>query len=73
MNDLWRFDLNTKNWTFLYGNDTRDLLGVYTTPYGIPGCRRHHAMVIHPSNSLYVFGGEAYDDSDFKGIKILFH
>lgn len=67
INDLWEFNLNTLKWTFIGGNTTINVYGKYTFPYRI-GARKAHKMVLHPNNSLIVFGGEGYDGGANYGI-----
>ena len=66
LNDLWMFNITTQMWTWVTGNSTRNVAGVYgakgvpsVTNY--PGGRERHSMVFHPSlNCLFVFGGQGF-------------
>ena len=63
LNDLWKFNLVTLQWTWVTGNTTVNVNGVYgdkggTSSSNYPGSRSGHAMVLDSSRSvLIVFGG----------------
>ncbi len=71
MNDLWRFDLASREWTWIGGNTTSGLLnpggyhnGRYCTRMieaasNWPGSRSAHAMM-HFGGQLFLFGGNGY-------------
>lgn len=51
------------NQQFILGNTTRNQ-GIKP---GFIGARQSQTMVLHPNNSLYVFGGRGYDASNTEG------
>jgi N-acetylneuraminic acid mutarotase len=63
LNDLWRFNLSSSEWTWLSGSSVGGVLGRYGTqgvssPTNYPGARRDHTLVVDSSsNRLYLFGG----------------
>jgi hypothetical protein len=62
-NDLWMYNITSDVWTWLSGNSTTNVPGVYGTKgvpsvNNYPGSRYAHSMIIHPSmNCLFLFGG----------------
>ena len=62
LNDLWMYNINTAQWTWLSGNTTA-VYGVYGTKgvpstNNYPGSRTGHSMVFDASlNCLYMYGG----------------
>jgi hypothetical protein len=67
LNDLWMYDREIDQWTWLSGNSTENVPGAYgikqiPSASNYPGGRTYHAMVTHSTlNLLYVFGGYGYD------------
>jgi hypothetical protein len=62
LNDLWKFDPVTLEWTWLSGSNTADQLGRYGTKgspgaANIPGARDGAAPWIDPQGDLWLFGG----------------
>ncbi|MGV3505490.1 MAG: Kelch repeat-containing protein [Adhaeribacter sp.] len=62
LNDLWVFDLTTKNWTWLKGSNAAGEAGVYGTrgtadAANIPGARAN-TFGWTQDGKLYLFGGE---------------
>ncbi len=60
-NDLWVFDLNTNNWTWLSGSNMLDQLGNYGTK-GVPASTNVPGSRVNPvtwtyNNKLYLMGG----------------
>ncbi len=66
MNDLWKYDLLTNNWTWVNGDNTINTGGIYGTK-GIaagsnkPGARYLGAAWSDNSGNLWLFGGYGYD------------
>lgn len=61
MNDLWEFDLNTKNWKWIKGSNTYNAFGVYGTlgtaaAGNTPGARSE-ALTWAKNGKLYLLGG----------------
>ncbi len=66
LNDLWRYDLVTGEWTWISGNATVDGRGFYGTkgiadPANTPGARQEAVSWAHTTGSLWLFGGQGYD------------
>ncbi|NTV79808.1 MAG: hypothetical protein HGA24_00065 [Candidatus Aminicenantes bacterium] len=62
LNDLWKFDLSTLEWTWVSGSNTVNQAGTYVTkgvpdPLNVPGARMGAVSWIDPSGKLYLFGG----------------
>jgi N-acetylneuraminic acid mutarotase len=62
LNDLWRFDPQTLEWTWVAGSDFGDGLGVYGTkgqadPLNVPGARSQGVSWIDLQGRLWLFGG----------------
>jgi N-acetylneuraminic acid mutarotase len=66
LNDLWRFDTNTNEWTWVSGSDSFCQGGAYgikgvASPNNGPGGRRCHAVWMDSSGKLWLFGGTGWD------------
>jgi N-acetylneuraminic acid mutarotase len=66
LNDLWKFDPTTLEWTWVSGSDTAFQAGVYGTrgtadPLNFPGARDKSASWLDSSGKLWLFGGVGYD------------
>lgn len=62
MNDLWKFNLASKEWTWVSGTDTAGAMGVYGTlsipaAANAPGARLSPVSWIDGSGDLWLFGG----------------
>jgi N-acetylneuraminic acid mutarotase len=62
LNDLWRFDPGTRQWTWVSGSDTGDQAGSYGTrslpaAANVPGGRYAPAAWVDPGHNLWLFGG----------------
>jgi N-acetylneuraminic acid mutarotase len=72
LNDLWKYDPVTDNWTWMKGGSTANQLGVYGT-LGIqaaentPGARDQAVSWADPSGALWLFGGIGYPGSGSSG------
>ncbi len=66
LNDLWKYDPASGNWTWIKGASVRNQRAVYGTP-GIPaaantpGARQDSVSWTDPSGALWLFGGLGYD------------
>lgn len=66
-NDLWRYNLNTKEWTWMAGSNIVNEYGVYGTqgvsdPSNTPGARGEcTATWVDDDGHLWIFGGLGYD------------
>lgn len=66
LNDVWRFDPSTLQWTWVSGSELRDQTGVYGTkgtpaPGNFPGGRDASASWRDSAGRTWLFGGEGYD------------
>jgi hypothetical protein len=66
LNDLWKFDVSTGQWTWMGGSNTEGQLGVYGTQGSpsagnVPGGRAASANWTDSSGSLWLFGGSGID------------
>ncbi|NDC79076.1 MAG: hypothetical protein EBZ67_14580, partial [Chitinophagia bacterium] len=72
LNDLWRFDPFTNQWTWVGGSDGVNQNGNYGTKGtpstgNIPGSRRASMAWRDASGTLWLFGGEGYAASSAQG------
>jgi len=66
LNDLWRYNVTTNQWTWISGSNSLDQNGVYgvqgvQATSNMPGSRENHVMWSDNVGNLWVFGGAAYD------------
>jgi N-acetylneuraminic acid mutarotase len=66
LNDLWKFDPTTFEWTWVSGSGAKDRPGVYGTkgtadPSNLPGGRDGSASWRDSNGKLWLFGGVGYD------------
>lgn len=66
LNDLWRFDPTTLEWTWVFGNKTADQPGNFGAKgkrflTNVPGGREYTASFQDSSGRLWIFGGKGYD------------
>jgi len=64
LNDLWRFDRATREWTWISGSDQIDQAGVYGTmgtpdPSNVPGARAYAISWTDAAGDLWLFGGSS--------------
>jgi N-acetylneuraminic acid mutarotase len=68
LNDLWKYNIATNQWTWVNGDNTTDAKGVYGTP-GIadasnkPGARYIGVSWTDASNNLWLCGGYGFSNS----------
>jgi N-acetylneuraminic acid mutarotase len=72
INDLWRFDPATSEWTWVSGSSVRNQPGVYgelgiADPSNVPGARVGATAGTDADGNLWLFGGYGYDGSAAKG------
>lgn len=66
LNDLWKYDIQSGNWTWVSGDNIDNTAGVYGTR-GVPastnkpGARTGSVGWIDSSNNLWLFGGAGFD------------
>lgn len=68
LQDLWRFNPATSQWTWMSGTGLADMNAVFGTqgvaaPSNIPGSRDSHVMWADNSGNLWLMGGNALDAS----------
>src|SRR5579862_4818006 len=66
LNDLWRFDPSTAEWTWINGEDVGNGAGFYGTlgtaaAGNVPGARQGANTWIDSSGNLWLFGGIGFD------------
>ncbi|MBK7666877.1 MAG: T9SS type A sorting domain-containing protein [Sphingobacteriaceae bacterium] len=62
LNDLWKYNVVSNQWTWMKGNTNLNSAGVYGTigvssPSNYPGSRKGHLTWADASNNLWLFGG----------------
>lgn len=72
INDLWKYDLTTNQWTWVGGSNTANAIGVYGTQgtsdvANIPGARDSAAHWVDANGHLWLFGGYGYDSAGNTG------
>lgn len=72
LNDLWKYDPTTNEWTWMKGSNTVDQYGVYGTqgissPANYPGSRSFSIKWVDNSGNLWLFGGIGYAASGSVG------
>jgi hypothetical protein len=72
LNDLWRYDTATHEWTWISGSDTSGQAGVYGTEgtpdaSSVPGARFSGRFWTDSSGNLWLFGGYLYDNAGSAG------
>ncbi|GEM_PF-558954 len=63
LNDLWRYDASSANWTFITGNTSANQDGAMGTlqvpsPYSLPSSRQNAVNWIDSAGNLWLFGGQ---------------
>src|SRR6218665_562561 len=66
LNDLWKYNTSTNEWTWMSGSNAVNQTGVYgnlnvPAPGNIPGARRYASAWTDLSGNLWLFGGRGYD------------
>lgn len=71
LNDLWKYDPCSNNWTWMKGSDTLNRLGTYGTQgidavANVPGSRIYsNSFRSKDGSKLWLIGGEGFDGSNF--------
>ena len=73
LNDLWRYDSATNQWTWIKGSSSSVPPGVYGTPgtpaaANTPGGRSSAAVWTGRDGMLYLFGGAGHDGAGVSGL-----
>lgn len=79
LNDLWKYDLNTNEWTWLSGSNQVGQTGHYVqkgVPHAdnIPGSRNGGCLWVSDNGTIWLFGGWGYppNGNQVECISILF-
>lgn len=72
MNDLWRYNPSTNQWTWIRGSNGPNSLGVYGTqgvpsPANDPGAREFMITWTDAGGNFWMFGGEGYGSAGASG------
>jgi N-acetylneuraminic acid mutarotase len=70
LNDLWKYDPSTNQWTWVKGDNTTDHTGVYGTkgvssPTNKPGGRLEGVTWVDASGNFWLFGGYGWASSGY--------
>ncbi len=73
LNDLWKYNIATNQWTWMAGANATNQSGTYSTmgvgaTTNIPGGRRMSISWSDNTGKLWVFGGNGYDYIDSLGL-----
>ena len=73
MNDLWKYDIVTGEWTWMNGSNTLGAVDVYGTmgvsdPLNTPGARQCYTHFKDLSGNFWLFGGTAYNPSSYNDL-----
>lgn len=68
MNDLWKFNPETLQWTWISGAETRYEPGTYSGPDSVPGARQGSISWIDTSGNMWLFGGKGVDSTNSEGV-----
>jgi len=72
LNDLWKYNINTKEWTWMHGQNIVDQTAIYGTK-GVantnnqPGARQEAASLIDADGNLWLMGGDGFATSSTSG------
>lgn len=66
LNDLWKYDLASSQWTWMGGSNAGNQNGAYgsqsvSSPTNVPGSRKFCMPWQDGTGNFYLFGGEGYD------------
>jgi hypothetical protein len=72
LNDLWRFDPTTIEWTWMSGSDSGDPRGIYGAKnvgdlLNFPGGKRFPSSWYDRSGKFWLFGGGGFDSDSNQG------
>lgn len=72
LNDLWKFDPTTSQWTWVSGNERANQIGAYgsagdATASNVPGGRVGPSYWRDLGGNLWILGGEGYDSTGTLG------
>jgi N-acetylneuraminic acid mutarotase len=66
LNDLWKYNIGTGQWTWMSGSNSVTHAGVYGTQgvnsaLNVPGSREYAALFFNSSGNIWLFGGYGLD------------
>src|SRR5690606_18527562 len=72
LNDLWKYNPVTNEWTWMHGADSTNRLGIYGTQglaagLNRPGARTQGATWVDAAGNLWLFGGAGYHETAGSG------
>jgi len=71
LNDLWKFDPATSQWTWMSGQNSVNGAGIYGTQNAsaikLPGAREAATATADAAGNLWIFGGIGYDSAGKRG------
>jgi N-acetylneuraminic acid mutarotase len=73
LNDLWKYDPTTLEWTWVSGSNVYGQIGVYGTrgaadSANVPGARQGAVCWVDSRGNLWLFGGEGWDSAGNPGL-----
>ena len=73
LNDAWKYDPATLEWTWMSGSNARGQKGTYgtqgtTASSNVPGARQGAVSWLDSSGKLWLFGGYGYDSAGNSGL-----
>jgi len=68
LNDLWEFNVNSKEWAWISGSSAPSARGIYgskniSSANSVPGARTNAVSWIDKDGNLWLFGGDGYDSN----------
>ena len=68
LNDLWKYNASTSQWTWIGGSNVVNQRGTYgsqgtVAPSNVPGARFNAASVTDAAGNFWLFGGVGYDST----------
>jgi N-acetylneuraminic acid mutarotase len=65
LNDLWKYDVSTNQWTWIRGSNAANAVGIYGTmgaasPINEPGAREFPVTWTDASGNFWLFGGDGF-------------
>ncbi|MDI1353330.1 MAG: kelch repeat-containing protein [bacterium] len=72
LNDLWKYDLSTNQWTWIKGSNLANQIGAYGTigvplPSNNPGAREFPTCWVDNSGNFWMFGGDGFSSTSTFG------
>jgi hypothetical protein len=76
LNDLWRYNLLTNEWTWISGSSNANVYGIYgtigvPTSFNSPGSRSHHSSWQDQTGNIWIFGGSGLSANGFGSLNDL--